>query len=342
MTDSLQAFSLQAIATHIGGEILGNPELMIKGLATLATAKADQLSFLSNSKYVKELSKTQAGAVILSADQANNFSGNSIIHANPYVGFALASQLLDSTPQQSAAISPTAHIDTSADIAANVGIAAGAVISKNVTIGEGSRIGAGVFVGEDTVIGQGCNIRANVTIYHGVTLGDRVSIHSGAVIGSDGFGYANDKGQWIKIPQTGGVRIGDDTEIGANTCIDRGALDDTVVGVNCIIDNFVQIAHNCVIGDYSCICGNTGMAGSVNIGKYVVIAGSCAINGHLSICDKVQITGFSMVTKSITEPGIYSSGAPAAPTREWQRNAVQLRNIDKLYQRVKMLESERK
>jgi UDP-3-O-[3-hydroxymyristoyl] glucosamine N-acyltransferase len=338
MNDSMQVVSLHTIASHIGGEVSGDPECQVTGLATLATATANQLSFLSNSKYVKDLSTTQAGAVILNAEQASNFSGNAIIHSNPYVGFALASQLLDSTPKQSPAISPTADIDASASIANNVGIAAGAVISKNAVIGEGSRIGAGVFVGEGTVIGEHCNIRANVTLYHDVSLGDRVSIHSGTVIGADGFGYANDKGQWIKIPQTGGVRIGNDTEIGANTCIDRGALDDTVVGVNCIIDNFVQIAHNCIIGDHSCICGNTGMAGSVNIGKYVVIAGSCAINGHLSICDKVQITGFTMVTKSITEPGVYSSGAPAAPTREWQKNAVQLRSIDKLYKRVKALE----
>jgi UDP-3-O-[3-hydroxymyristoyl] glucosamine N-acyltransferase len=165
-----------------------------------------------------------------------------------------------------------------------------------------------------------------------------VSIHSGTVVGSDGFGYANDKGVWVKIPQTGTVVVGDDCEIGANTCIDRGALDNTIIGNDVIIDNLVQIAHNVTIGEHSCICGGTGIAGSSNIGKYVVIAGTCVVNGHIDICDKVQITGFSMVTKSITQPGVYSSGMPVQPNREWQKNTVRLRQIDKLVERVKTLE----
>jgi UDP-3-O-[3-hydroxymyristoyl] glucosamine N-acyltransferase len=333
------SYSLQTIADHIDGKVVGDPQHHISELAALGGAKSHQLSFLTNSKYLRDLATTEAGGVILTPEQAENFSGNAILHSNPYVGFALVSQLLDSTPVQSAEISALASIHPDATIGNDVGIGPGAVISKGAVIGDGSRIGANTFVGENSMLGKNCNLRANVTIYHGVTLCDRVSIHSGTIVGSDGFGYANDKGRWVKIPQTGGVRIGEDTEVGANTCIDRGALEDTVIGKNCIIDNLVQIAHNCTIGDYTCICGNTGIAGSVNIGKHVVIAGCAAINGHIDICDNVQITGFTMITKSITKPGVYSSGLPSAPTREWQKNAVQLRSIDKLYQRVKALES---
>jgi UDP-3-O-[3-hydroxymyristoyl] glucosamine N-acyltransferase len=344
MTDSTQltsisSASLKEIAQHIGGEVKGDPEHKIIGMATLASAQSQHLSFLSNSKYTSELANTKAGAVILTADQAQQFEGNAIVHANPYVGFALAAQLLDSTPTQQAEISDKANIDASVKLGKGVAIAAGATVCKNAIIGDNVSIGAGTFVGVDCQLGDGCTLRANVTIYHGVKLGKNVSIHSGAVIGADGFGYANDKGRWLKIPQTGSVRIGDDTEVGANSCIDRGALDDTIIGNNCIVDNMVQIGHNCVIGDHSCICGTTGISGSVTIGKHVIIAGGVGINGHITICDNVQVTGFSMITKNITQAGVYSSGIPAVPTRDWQKNTVQLRGIDKLYARVKALEN---
>lgn len=332
--------SLQSIAEHIGGEVKGNPAHIIVGMGTLANAQTQHLSFVSNSKYLQELKHTKAGAVILTKADADGFDGNAIVHHNPYVGFALASQLLDTTPIQAEGISSQSYVDPTVRIGNNVSIGPGVTVSKDVILGDNVVLGAGTFIGEKCELASGCNLRANVTLYHGVRLGKNVSIHSGTVIGADGFGYANDKGIWIKIPQTGGVQIGDDTEIGANTCIDRGALDDTIIGRNCIIDNLVQIAHNCVIGDHSCICGGSGMAGSVTIGKHVVIAGSAVINGHIEICDNVQVTGFSMVTKSIKEPGVYSSGMPASATREWQKNTVQLRTIGKLYERVKALENQ--
>nr|WP_136250123.1 UDP-3-O-(3-hydroxymyristoyl)glucosamine N-acyltransferase [Ningiella ruwaisensis] len=339
-SQSSNSFTLAEIASHIGGEVSGDAQHKISSMGTLASADASQLSFLSNPKYTSELKTSKAGAVILAQAQADEYKGNAIIHSNPYVGFALASQLLDSTPSQSAGISVNASISQSASIGKNVSIEAGAVIGKNVVIGDGCQIGAGVYIGENARLGNDCIIRANVTIYHGVVLGNEVSVHSGTVIGADGFGYANNKGTWIKIPQTGAVQIGDGTEVGANSCIDRGALDDTQIGKNCIIDNMVQIGHNCIIGDHSCICGSTGIAGSVTIGKHVIIAGGVGINGHITICDNVQVTGFSMVTKNITESGVYSSGMPAVPTREWQKNTVKLRSIDKLYERVKILEQQ--
>lgn len=332
------SYSLKELVEHIGGEIQGDANVMITSMGTLEGSKTGQMSFLSSSKYKKAMSKTQASAVILKAADAEFCSVNKIIHPDPYVAFAKAAQLLDSTPIQTPGISAEATIHASAQIGKNASIAAGVVIDKNVKIGDNARIGANTVIGEGAEIGDDLNLRANVTIYHKVILGNRVSIHSGTVIGSDGFGYANDKGVWVKIPQTGTVLVGDDCEIGANTCIDRGALDNTIIGSDVIIDNLVQIAHNVTVGDHSCICGGTGIAGSSNIGKYVVIAGTCVVNGHIDICDKVQITGFSMVTKSITEPGVYSSGMPVQTNREWQRNTVRLRQIDKLVDRVKTLE----
>lgn len=332
------SYSLQELAQHIGGELQGDANAIITSMGTLEGAKKGQMSFLTNSKYKNAMSNTKASAVILKEADAAFCSTNKIIHSDPYVAFAKIAQLLDSTPVPSVGISELASIHPTAEIGENASIAQGVVIERDVTIGKNARIGPNTVIGQGTKIGDDLNLRANITIYHRVILGNRVSIHSGTIVGSDGFGYANDKGVWVKIPQTGTVVIGDDCEIGANTCIDRGALDNTIIGSDVIIDNLVQIAHNVTVGDHSCICGGTGIAGSTNIGKYVVIAGTCVVNGHINICDKVQITGFSMVTKSITQPGVYSSGMPVQLNREWQKNTVRLRQIDKLAERVKVLE----
>ena len=200
-------------------------------------------------------------------------------------------------------------------------------------------IGAGAVIRVSAKVGARSYIHPNVTIYHSCELGEHVVIHSNTVIGSDGYGYAPNGGKWITIPQTGKVVIGDYTEIGASTTIDRGALEDTVIGQHVIIDNQVHIAHNVVIGDGACLCGGTMMAGSVNIGKNVIIAGTVAINGHIQICDNVQITGNTMVTSNITEPGVYSSGMPHSPYSEWRRNSVRIRQLDSVFKRVKTLEN---
>lgn len=339
----MPTMKLAQIAQAIDGEVKGDGNIELQQIANLAKAQNHQLSFLSNSKYAKELASTNAGAVILrqqdyQRDGEPPYSGNAIVVSDPYVGFAKAAQLLDNTPVQKTGIARTAVVDESAQLGDNVSVGEGAIISAGVIIGNNAIIGPNCFIGEEAKLGDAVNLRANVTIYHRVELGDRVSVHSGTVIGCDGFGYANEKGNWLKIPQTGTVIVGEDTEIGSNTSIDRGAIDNTIIGKNCIIDNLVHMAHNVQVGDHSCICGATGIAGSAIIGKYVVIAGQCAINGHLTIADQVQITGQSMVTKSIKEAGVYSSGMPAAPNRDWQRNTVQLRQIGKLIERVKALE----
>lgn len=330
--------TLAQISQAIGGELKGDGSIMITQMGDLGKAQAHQLSFLSNAKFAKELSSTDAGGVILREQDAASFNGNAIIVKDPYVGFAKAAQMLDSTPVQEKSIAASAIIHPTASLGENVSIGAGAVINANAIVSDNAIIGPNCFVGERAVLGAGVNLRANVTIYHRVELGQGVSVHSGTVIGCDGFGYANEMGNWIKIPQTGTVIVGDGTEIGANCAIDRGAIGNTILGQNCIIDNLVHIAHNVEIGDHSCICGATGIAGSAILGKYVVVAGQCAINGHVNIADKVQITGQSMVTKSIKEAGVYSSGMPVAPNRQWQKNTVQLRQIGKMVERVKALE----
>ncbi|GAB54356.1 UDP-3-O-[3-hydroxymyristoyl] glucosamine N-acyltransferase [Glaciecola punicea ACAM 611] len=330
--------TLAQIAQAIGGETKGDASVVITQMGDLGKAQPHQLSFLSNAKFAKDLATTKAGGVILRVHDAVNYTGNAIIMSDPYVGFAKAAQLLDSTPVQERGIAPSAVVHPSAKLGDNVSVAAGAVVSAHAIVSDNVVIGANCFIGELAILGAGVNLRANVTIYHRVELGQNVSIHSGTVIGCDGFGYANEKGSWTKIPQTGTVVIGEGTEIGANCAIDRGAIGNTIIGKNCIIDNLVHIAHNVEIGDHSCICGATGIAGSAVLGKYVVVAGQCAINGHIRIADEVQITGQSMVTKSIKEAGVYSSGMPVAPNRLWQKNTVQLRQIGKLVDRVKALE----
>lgn len=334
----MPSMTLSQIASAIGGEVKGDGDTLITQMGNLTHAQAHQLSFLSNAKFAKDLASTKAGGVILRAQDAENYNNNAIIMDDPYVGFAKAAQLLDSTPVQDKGIAQSAVVHATARLGENVSIGEGAVISANAIISDNAIVGPNCFVGEQAVLGAGVNLRANVTIYHRVELAQDVSVHSGTVIGCDGFGYANERGNWVKIPQTGTVLVGQGTEIGANCAIDRGAIGDTKIGINCIIDNLVHIAHNVEIGDHSCICGATGIAGSAILGKYVVVAGQCAINGHLTIADKVQITGQSMVTKSIREAGVYSSGMPAAPNKDWQRNTVQLRQIGKLVERVKALE----
>jgi UDP-3-O-[3-hydroxymyristoyl] glucosamine N-acyltransferase len=259
---------------------------------------------------------------------------------NPHAAFARIAQLFDTTPVVASGIADTAVIASSANIGSDVSLGHNVIIEDNVVIGDRVTIGANTVIRRGTQIGEGCVIHPNVTIYHDVVLGKRVAVHSQTVIGAAGFGYANDKGVWLPIPQTGSVQIGDDSQIGASSTIDRGAMEDTVLGKNVIIDNQVQIGHNCIIGDHSCICGATGIAGSCHIGKYVVIGGGVGVNGHISICDKVQITGYSMIVQDITEPGVYSSGQPATSNREWKRNTIRLQKIGSLYDRVKALEKQ--
>ncbi|WP_166838816.1 UDP-3-O-(3-hydroxymyristoyl)glucosamine N-acyltransferase [Rheinheimera pleomorphica] len=338
----MSEYLLSDLAERLDAQLIGDAACRIVAIATLESAGAGQLSFLSNSKYRKFLAETSAAAVLISADDVPFVAPgvNALVVKDPYVAFARVAQLLDTTPAAANGIHPTAIIDSSATLGANVSVGAGAVVSAGVRVADNVQIGAGCFIGEQAEIGSATKLWANVTVYHRVRIGQRCIVHSGAVLGADGFGFANERGNWLKIPQTGTVRIGDDCEIGANTTIDRGAIEDTQIGNNVIIDNQCQIAHNVHIGDHTAMAGCTVVAGSTKIGRYCIIGGAVVINGHIDICDGAQISGMAMVMKPITEKGVYSSGIPATSNLEWRKNTAKLRQIEQLYQRVKQLENQ--
>ncbi|MFB2752118.1 UDP-3-O-(3-hydroxymyristoyl)glucosamine N-acyltransferase [Shewanella xiamenensis] len=334
----MKSVTLKELSLILDGVVQGDETLVINSVATLEHATAGQISFLANSKYRAQLESTQASAVLLSAKDAQDYPGTALVVKDPYVGFARVAQLLDTTPKAAMGIHPSAQIDPSAQLGEGVAIGANVVIGANVILGENVQIGAGTVIGQDSIIGSNSRLWANVTLYHNVHLGQDCIIHSGAVIGSDGFGYANERGQWVKIPQTGGVRIGDRVEIGANSTIDRGALGHTEIHNGVIIDNQVQVAHNDIIGENTAIAGSTTIAGSVTIGKYCIIGGNCAIAGHLSIADGVHISGATNITGNMREPGLYSSATVAMDNKTWRKNTVRFRQLDELFQRVKALE----
>lgn len=330
--------TLAQLAELLGAKLIGDGQCEITGLATLQNAKSGQLSFLSNPSYVGQLTSSQASAILIEEKFIERFPGNKLVTSKPYVAFAKATQLFDDSPKPPAGIHDSASVDASAVLGKNVSIAANAVVAANVKLGDGVTIGAGCYVGEGASIKDGCKLHSNVTIYHRVALGKNVEIHSGSVIGADGFGFAFDGHKSVKIHQLGSVKIGDDVEIGASTTIDRGALEDTEIGNGVKIDNQVQIAHNCKIGEHTIICGCTGIAGSVTIGKYCIMGGGSGVVGHITIADKVQVSAMSLVSQSIAEPGIYSTGTIQAKTPEWKRNALRFQQLDSIVKRLKEIE----
>lgn len=337
-----QQYSLQEIAEKVGVQVQHEDRSLFDGVNTLLDASPSQISFLTNVKYKNHLKSTQAGAVILHEDMAEDFDGPSLITNNPHATFAKVAQLFYTPKTLAKNIAPNAVIPESVKMGENVKVAANVVLGEQVELGKNVVVGANTVIQDGAKVGDDCVIHPNVTLYHEVVLGCNVTVHSQTVIGADGFGFANDSGKWIPVPQMGTVIIGDNTSIGASTCIDRGALGNTIIGKNCIIDNQVQIGHNCEIGDHSCLCGNVGIAGSTKLGKYVVAGGGVGISGHLSICDNVQLTGFTMVISDITEPGVYSSGQPAMSNKEWRKVTVRAKQVPTLFDRVKQLEKNQK
>ena len=333
-------FSLGEIAAYLDAEVRGDSKLRITGLSTLHDAGDGQLAFLDNPKYTKQLATTKASAVILTSDNAANFSGNCVIVSQPYLAYARISSWFDLSPVKLGSIHPSAVIDPTAVLGDNVYIGPNVVVEMNVFIGAGCHIAANSFIGARSSIGANGYIAANVSIYHDVRIGCKVRIHSSAVVGADGFGIAQRQdGSWEKIHQIGGVVIGDDVEIGACTTIDRAALADTILGDGVKLDNHVQIAHNAVVGDHTAIASYSGLAGSAKIGRNCIMAGDVCIVGHVTVCDNVQLTARTLVTKSISEPGSYSSGAmPLMTTTEWRKNSVRIGQLDRLARRVKKLE----
>jgi len=336
----MKSYTLRVLAEHLGATVQGDDSVEISTVGTLDSATAGQISFLANSKYRAQLGSTSASAVLLSPADAEGFDGHAIILADPYVGFARIAQFLDNTPNAADNIHPSSQIASSAMLGENVAIGANAVIGENVILGDNVQIGAGCVIGQDCIIGSATLLWANVTVYHNVHLGQNCIIHSGTILGSDGFGYANERGQWVKIPQTGGVRIGDRVEIGANTTVDRGAIAHTEIHDGVIIDNQVQIAHNDIIGANTAIAGGSVLAGSVTIGQYCIVGGNSAVSGHLEICDGVHISGSTNITSVIRKPGVYSSATVAMDNKLWRKNTVRFKQLDGLFQRVKKLEND--
>ena len=329
-----RGLALAELAERFGLELRGAGELRIEGVGTLAGAGAGQLSFLANPSYRKDLAHTSASAVVLRAEAAEAAPCAVLIASDPYVAFAEIAALFEPLPAHAAGVHPTAVIDPTADVAADASIGPHCSVGPRARIAGGAVLGPGCMIGEDCVVGAHSVLVARVTLVTRVRLGQRVRVHPGAVLGADGFGLAMKAGQWLKVPQLGGVEIGDDCEIGANTCIDRGALEDTRLGVDVRVDNLVQIGHNVVIGDHTAVAGCAAIAGSAKIGRYCLIGGGVGIVGHLSICDKVTLTARSLVSSSIDQPGQYSSGVPLQESRQWRRNAARFRQLDQLARRV--------
>ncbi len=329
---------LGQLAEFLGATVSGDPEKIITGLATLQEAGPDQLSFLANPQYRKFLPDSHAGAVLLKAADAEGFQGDALIVPDPYLAYARISHLFDPKPRASTGVHPTAVIAADAQVDAAASVGPFAVVESGARIASGVTIGAHCFIGARCEIGEGGWLAPRVTLYHDVRIGKRVVIQSGAVLGGEGFGFANEKGVWQKIAQIGGVSIGDDCEIGVNTAIDRGALADTVIGNGVKLDNQIQIAHNVQIGDNTAMAACVGISGSSKIGKNCMLAGGVGLVGHIEICDGVFITGMTMVTHSITEPGAYSSGTAMQPAAEWRKSAARLRHLDDMARRLKQVE----
>jgi len=333
------AVTLGELAGEIGGELRnGDPACRISAVATLQHAGAGDISFLANKGYRKFLQDTRASAVILAPAEAEACPTAVIVLDNPYAGYARAAALLAPARPDRSGIHPQASIDQGCRVNPTAWIGPHCCVEADAVIHAGVQLASGCHVGAGSEIGANSRLGANVVICHDVSIGERVTIAPGAVIGSDGFGLAMDAGKWINVPQLGSVLIGNDVDIGANTTIDRGALEDTILEEGVRLDNQIQVAHNVFIGAHTAIAGCVGISGSARIGRHCLIGGGAGIVGHLEITDNVVVTGMTMVTRSITEPGVYSSGVPAQDNDSWNRNYARLRQLDKLARKVQRLE----
>ena len=332
-------FRLDEITGQFGGTLLGDPAIRVSQVASLTAAGATDIVFISQARYLGQLLQTKAGAAILGADAPEAAGIARIICANPYAYFARVSTLFNPAAATVAGTHKSAVVDKSARVDKTASLGAGAVVGKKVRIGKRVQIGAGCFVGEESSIGDDSMLHSNVSVYHGCRIGERCIVHAGVVIGADGFGIAREAGKWRKIPQIGGVDIGNDVEIGANTTIDRGTLEDTLIGDGVKLDNQIQIAHNVKIGAHTAIAACVGIAGSATIGRNCSLGGAAMIYGHITIADNVSISAGTLVMKSLVQPGTYTGVYPFSTHQRWLKNAAQLRNLDELAERVRTLEA---
>lgn len=334
----MAVLTLGELAVRFGLTLRGDPERAVDTVGTLAAASPRAIAFLANPRLATALARTGAAAVILREESLADCPVDALIASNPHAAFARIASVLHPAPTAPAGIHASAVVDPSAVLDPSAHIGPQAVIAARARIGARCVIGAGSVIGADTVIGEDTRLVARVTILERVVLGARVLVHPGAVLGAEGFGFAREGEAWLHVPQIGGLSIGDDVEIGANTTIDRGALEDTVIGAGVKIDNLVQIGHNCTIGAHTAIAGCVGIAGSSHIGARCQLGGGVGIAGHLKICDDVALTGFALVVSDIDEPGIYSSGIPVEKAADWRKVVGRLKRIDSLSRRVAKLD----
>ena len=332
--------TLGQLAANVKGVVKGDPNLIIEKLGTLENATSQELSFLANPKYQNQLATTSAGAVLVKTEELAQLVENAIVVSNPYLAFAQLSNLFVPVTQSWSEVHPSAVVASTAQLASGVVVGPNVVIDEDVIIDKGCIIGAGCVLGRGVRLGKNTKLYPNVTLYHDVVLGASCIIHSATVIGADGFGFAPHEGRWEKIHQLGSVVLGDDVEIGASTTIDRGAIENTVIGNGVKIDNQVQIAHNVIIGDNTAIAASTAIAGSTKIGALCTISGGVCIAGHLTIIDHVHITGMSMISNSILESGSYSSGMGMEPTNKWRRTVARVRRIDDMAKQFSQLKQQ--
>jgi UDP-3-O-[3-hydroxymyristoyl] glucosamine N-acyltransferase len=331
-------YTLGDLATRLGCTVRGDAAVVIHGLGSLESARAGQITFLANRKLRHLLVDTQASAVIVHPDFVDQTSLPCLVIDQPYLAFAKVSMLFDNAPKAIPGVHPAAYVCATADVHASASIGPNCSIEDGVVIGPRVVIHAGTVVGAHCRIGADSTLYANVTLYHGVVVGERTIIHSGAVIGADGFGYAPTGNGWQKIAQLGGVRIGNDVEIGANSTVDRGALDDTIIEDGVKIDDLVMVAHNCQIGRNSALAGCVGIAGSTQVGANCTLGGGVGLTGHITLTDNVHITGMTLVTGSIDKAGSYSSGTGTMQTADWRKSAVRFSQLDEIYKRLVALE----
>lgn len=340
MTPTVSDFSLSEITSLVKGRLVGDGKQIIHSLNTLELAKSGQLSFLANAKYAASLEVTQASAVLVTETDSTNVPCAAIVVDDPYLAFAQISKLFDWRVKEKFGIASSAYISASAKIHEQASIGPGVVVGDEAIIESGAYIGPNAVVGNHCVVAKDARIEAGVILYDDVHVGQRSLVHSGAILGGDGFGFAPTKAAWVKIYQLGGVRIGQDVEIGAGTTIDRGALDHTYVEDGVKLDNQIQIAHNVVIGEQTAIAGCTAIAGSTKIGRRCTIAGLSGIVGHLTIADNTHVTAMSLISKSVTQPGqVLSSGTGQESHRSWKKNVIRFKQLDSMAKRIIALEN---
>jgi UDP-3-O-[3-hydroxymyristoyl] glucosamine N-acyltransferase len=334
------AATLGELAAAFGCELDGDAEVVVRRVGTLAAAPSDAVTFLANSLYRSQLAATRAAAVILAPRDRAACPVASLVHPEPYLVYARVASFLHPPPVAVPGVHESAVVAASARVAASAEVGAHAVVGPDCTIGDGVVIGAGTVLGAEVRIGPATRIGPRVTLLDGVRIGARCIVHPGAVIGADGFGFAPDHGRWQKIPQIGGVVIGDDVEIGANTTIDRGTIEDTVVEDGVKLDNLVQIAHNVRLGAHTIMAAMSGVAGSTKVGRRCMIGGGVVMANQLTICDDVLFTFRSVVTRSVDEPGTYSGHLPAEEAAKWRKSAARFRQLDAMADRLAKLERE--